>query len=234
MTPCDISGTPVVATVPILSEVGQRFEVFLEVPAAAPIPARVILRIIDYRTGAKASANSIRKAAIYNGNYYSVDIAVFDAKSKPFSVVGGGLAVGTLNYPFKYRPQAEKGDFASGFNFGATLGYTIRHNSLRRFVWSAMAGFSASNISIDQVAATKNQTDLATANNFGGFSFSLGLLAQQDKVQVGMFMGWDRLGLATNNKYGWIYQGKPWLSIGWGISLFTPQKEKPVTDLKQE
>jgi hypothetical protein len=67
---------------------------------------------------------------------------------------------------------------------------------------------------------------LASTNNFTAFSFSLGILAEYQRVQAGIFLGWDRIGKLNQREFDWQYQGKPWISVGFGFAIFSGQKEK--------
>jgi hypothetical protein len=161
-----------------------------------------------------------------NTMYFYVDSKTLNSYAIKDERVDFGLSVGVINFPFKYRPQKGLGDFSGTFNFGAGLGVKMRHKSYRKFTWSIITGYSISNLVIDSVSATRNSKDLVSTNNFSAFSFSIGPMIEYDKVQVGMFVGWDRLSKLNQEKYGWKYQGKPWLSIAFGYAIFTNEKVK--------
>ncbi len=57
--------------------------------------------------------------------------------------------------------------------------------------------------------------------NIAVFSLSFGLVFEFGKAQAGIFYGWDFLNKSTETKYNWIYDRKPWISIGFGFSIFT-------------
>jgi hypothetical protein len=46
------------------------------------------------------------------------------------------------------------------------------------------------------------------------------------KVQAGIFIGWDRIGKLNQREFKWQYQGKSWISVGFGFAIFSGQKEK--------
>jgi hypothetical protein len=155
-----------------------------------------------------------------NQSYFKVPISILNSKALPYTRIDWSLSVGALNFPFKYRFQKGYGDFSGSFNFGTGVGLLIPHDSAARWNYTILAGFSISQINIDSVSATRNWKGLTSSNNFAAFSFSIGMMLQNNKVQVGVFFGWDRLGRLNNAEYGWIYQGKPWVSIGLGYSIF--------------
>lgn len=156
--------------------------------------------------------------------FFTVPIATLMQYAVRYTRVDWSLSAGALNFPFKYRFQKEQSDFSGNFNFGTGVGITIPHDSAARWNYSIIAGFSVSQIHIDSATADINQKELVSTNNFGAFSFSIGILAQYSKIQIGAFIGWDKLSRATNLHYAWHYQGKPWLSIGLGYAIFSDDK----------
>jgi hypothetical protein len=61
----------------------------------------------------------------------------------------------------------------------------------------------------------------ANTNNISALTLSFGIMAQYHKVQIVLLLGWDRISNLNNTTYGWKYQGRPWISIGLGYSIFT-------------
>jgi hypothetical protein len=139
--------------------------------------------------------------------------------------VGGSLALGVINFPFKYRPQRGNGDFSGALNFGVGIGYTIPHKTWRQFTWSIISGYSFSNVVLDSSNTSKNQGSLSSSNNYSAFSFSIGLLTQYQQIQAGVFLGWDRISNINQREFGWSYQGKPWISVGFGFAIFSIQNK---------
>jgi hypothetical protein len=161
-----------------------------------------------------------------NQAYFKVGVAYIDQLATKESYVSGSLAAGVINFPFKFRPQKGNVDFSGAFNFGAGIGYTFRHKSYRSFTHSLISGYSISNIVLDSSNTNQNQGKLASTNNFTAFSFSLGYLIQYQSVQAGLFIGWDRISKINHKEFDWQYQGKPWISVGFGLAIFSGQKEK--------
>ncbi|MCA6484241.1 MAG: hypothetical protein IM547_02425 [Chitinophagaceae bacterium] len=163
--------------------------------------------------------------------YFKVSITLIERFStkESYNYIAGSLAAGVINFPFKFRPQKGVGDFSGAFNFGAGIGYTFRHKSSRLFSHSVISGYSISNIILDSSSTNKNQGKLSSTNNFSAFSFSLGYLIQYQTVQAGIFIGWDRISRVNQNTFDWNFQGKPWLSVGFGLTIFSGQKEKGKT-----
>lgn len=146
--------------------------------------------------------------------------------------IKGSPAIGVINYPFKLRLQPGKQDFSGSFNFGAAIGYTFEHRSDRDWTLSILSGYSISNLNIDSAAVNKHKPDLQATNNFTAFSISIGaMFTYHSKVQVGIFMGTDRLSRLNQQYFDWIYQGNPWFSVGFGYSIFSigDGNQKPKT-----
>jgi len=158
--------------------------------------------------------------------YFKVSLADVEEFSRRESYIAGSLTAGIINFPFKYRPQKDKVDFSGAFNFGAGIGYTFRHKSYHKTTHSIISGYSISNIVLDSSNTVRNQNKLASTNNFTSLSISLGYLIQHQTVQAGIFIGFDQISKINQDQYGWVYQGQPWISIGFGLAIFSGQNEK--------
>ncbi len=243
--PCSINGSS--DPIPeITSMVGQKFRV-LHIDSVAIIQIldytkrgksktkKVIPETYFYKYNFKGDTSSYKRLSddevnsrIYGDNqaYFKVKEELIDQYATKESTNVSSLGAGVINFPFKYRPQKGKTDFSGAFNFGAGIGYTFKHKSWRQYTHSIISGYSISNIVLDSSNTNKNQGKLASTNNFTAFSFSLGYLIQHQKVQAGIFIGWDWLNKINQNEFDWRYQGKPWISIGFGFAIFSEQKEK--------
>lgn len=146
--------------------------------------------------------------------------------AKESRYIRAGLSIGVLYFPFKFRPQQGVQDFEGAFNLGAALGYTLDHDEDNPWTFSFLGGFSLANLRVSERAVKYNSNLLKNTNDFSAISFSVGIILQYEKVQAGAFLGVDRLSYNNHKTFGWIYQGKPWVSIGFGYAVFTPQKSK--------
>ena len=245
--PCDIDGANTLDPA-IPSKAGQKFRVI-----TIKDGANAIIQILDYTTSSgKADKKLSPTTDFYRYNfdgiasdysnlsdedansrsygdkqrYFKVGVAYIEALAVRETRIGGALAAGVINFPFKYRPQKGNADFSGAFNFGAGIGYKFHHKSWRQFTYSIISGYSISNVVLDSSNANKNQGKLSSTNNFTAFSFSLGLLAEYQRVQAGIFIGWDRISKLNHREFDWQYQGKPWISVGFGFAIFSGQKEQ--------
>jgi hypothetical protein len=156
--------------------------------------------------------------------YFLVKMSVFKAhavKVPPKVRTKGALGFGILNYPFKWRIQPKIQDFTGSFNVGAAVAYTLGHDSLNKWTESFVGGVGISSITLDKQSVTTNASMLDSSNGITALTFSLGFILEYNKIQVGAFVGWDRISNLNNTTYGWKYQGNPWLSIGIGYSIFS-------------
>ncbi len=157
--------------------------------------------------------------------YFKVGVNVIDECALKQAKTKWSLAAGVITFPFKFRPQKGMQDFSGAFNFGAGLGVTIPRMVWREATFSIITGYSISSVMLDSSNTQKHQDKLTSTNNFSAFSFSVGPLVQYQRVQAGVFIGWDRINNINQREYAWQYQGKPWISVCFGIAIFSGAKE---------
>ena len=242
VTACHIDGTDLPGTITDNTEttiIDQYFNVIKVVNAGNEEYA--IIRILNYN-----AATQKDKFLKYNflGNetdykqfvethnelnaqerYSKIRIKDLHEAAAKYAYIGGALSGGVINFPFKLRLQ-NGSDFSTAFNLGAAMGYTFPHYDYRAFTYTALLAASINNVNLDASAVTQNADKLDATNGFSALSFSLGAMVQYDKFQAGIFLGIDKLGKLNNDTFGWKYQGKPWISFGFGYSIFSVQKEK--------
>lgn len=245
MIECDINGVPVAtdASEQKTSLVGQKFEVIDTVNKDT-----ALLRILNYKDSARfkefnanisTNVSDLKRQEQLNQfhgskqKYFSVPVTKINDYATPYTRNRTSMSVGVLYFPFKYRPQKESADFSGSFNFGAALGITLGNYSYNKWSISFLTGYSISNIKLDSASVGRNSDMLTVTNDLSAFSFSFGPMVQYDRVQAGVFVGMDRISRLNHLTYGWVYQGKPWVSVGFGYSIFTIQNEKSSTDKKQ-
>lgn len=202
--------------------------------------ARQVKDFYDYNfTGSEADYDAYIKTYPHTNNYgiyqryFRVREAELAQVAVPYTYIGGALAGGVINFPFKLRLQKEANDFSSAFNLGAAFGYTFPHYSFRNFTYSFLFAAAIANVNLDASSVSKNAEMLTSANDFSALTFAIGGLVQYDRFQAGIFLGIDRLGKLNNDTFGWRYQNKPWISIGFGYSIFSVEKEAVSTSAQQ-
>jgi len=123
--------------------------------------------------------------------------------------------IGALTFPFKYRPQ--NGKFETTFGIGVTGGVTWNPWRTNEHTFSLLGGISASSARVDQYS-TDPAANVTDPSERTSVTFSLGIVYQWERLQIGVSAGIDNL--LDNEILKWRYQGKPWLTVGIGIGLF--------------
>lgn len=246
---CDIQGNTTGSF--LLSKPKQKISVF------AIVQNYALFRVLDYaneKGGIKTSGDFYtynfsgdtgdyktipdynRKSRSYGNyqKYFRVPVGVLDSNAYKEEIITSSLAVGALNFPFKIRPQGKSFDFNGAFNFGVAVGWKVKHESWRKYNYNILGGMSVSQINIDTISATRNKDILLSANGYSALSLSLGIMVENQKVQIGAFIGWDWLNRTNQSNFGWAYQGKPWFSIGIGYSIFSSESTKQNESTKQD
>ena len=211
-----------------------------------------IVRILDYNfekqvkkfydynfTGTEANYKEYIKTNPSTSNYgiyqryFKIRTADLAQNATPYTYIGGALAGGVINFPFKLRLQREGNDFSSAFNLGAAFGYTLPHYSFRNFTYSVLFAAAIANVNLDASSVAQNADKLNSTNDFSALTFAIGGLVHYDRFQAGLFLGFDRLGKLNNDTFIWRYQNKPWFSIGFGYSIFSVEKEAVNSSVQQ-
>ena len=144
------------------------------------------------------------------------------------------FTVSSLTIPLKYRFREKSKDiseeFTSAFNLNFFLGYSYGNTSFmfrdkvgnKSNTWKISGGliFGASTLKLNSSNTSSADKPIESGNTIdqGLFSFGLGTTYSFNKLNFGVFYGWDySLGEASDK---WNYNGFPWLGIGVGYSLF--------------
>jgi len=126
---------------------------------------------------------------------------------------------GFLTLPVKMRfPNNNPGgifNFEQNLNFGLTVGFKQQLVRKSDVSWNYLAGLSVVNVPLNDASASTPATSTAAISISGGIMF------QFEKFQIGAFSGFDYAG---DHAGQFLYQGKPWLGIAIGLSLFGETK----------
>jgi len=129
------------------------------------------------------------------------------------------FTLGLVTMPLKLR-VGNNFDFQGNLSLGTTAGAKMRISPYNSNYINLLFGASISTISLDSFS-TGGKITGQPLTNIAVFSPSLGIVFDFGKAQAGVFYGWDILNNSAQSKYNWIYNGKPWLSIGFGVSIFS-------------
>ena len=121
--------------------------------------------------------------------------------------------VGAFTFPFKYRPQT--GIFEPSLSLSGAIGVSIPFKKSGGNASIAFLGsFGPSSITLSK----NNSTDTGTTTRSSATS-AFTVLGQWNKIQIAVSVGIDDN--LDNSTDKWIYQSKPWVSFGFGYSIFT-------------
>jgi hypothetical protein len=106
-------------------------------------------------------------------------------------------------------------NFEQNLNFGVTFGAKQQLVNKRDVAFNYLAGVSVVNVPLRD---TLSKTGVSLpAGSAQAISISVGCMFQYDKFQIGLFGGKDFTGSSAGK---FAYQGKSWLGIAIGVSLF--------------
>lgn len=117
-------------------------------------------------------------------------------------------------------------DFSNDINVGLSAGGKIRlDGSKQRAFFNLIGGISLTSTAIDE-DSTNNFVD--TKTNASAITFSLGFIFEYDDFQIGIITGWDRLSRELGEN--WVYQGKNWVGLGLGYSIFSTKNRSETNN----
>ena len=124
---------------------------------------------------------------------------------------------GVALLPFKLRPS--KGDFSKDLSISNMGGCKRRLNLEGTSSISILFGMGITSVSLDSV---NTESKVTKAEDRAAITLSVGLVYEYERLQIGLFTGWDWL--SRNSVSNWGYQGKEWLALGLGFSIFSDTK----------
>ncbi|MFY7910798.1 MAG: hypothetical protein ACOVO2_14625 [Emticicia sp.] len=125
-------------------------------------------------------------------------------------------SAGLVVLPLKYRGSPKT--FSKDFSLGLSGGFKWRLSKYNPTYLHFLVNCGISAVTVDSLSSKgkiKQPSDLAAA------TFAIGTVLENHSFQFGIFGGFDRLTAADYVKTNWIYNRKPWLSIGIGYQIFS-------------
>lgn len=126
------------------------------------------------------------------------------------------FTAGTVIIPIKIR--FNQFDFSKDVTLGTTVGVRQRMSPYSNNFANLLLGFGVSSVSLDSIST---RGTVMQPTDRSALTASLGFVLEFNTVQVGIFTGLDYI--SNNEQTNWVYQGKPWLSIGFGYSILSRQ-----------
>ena len=171
-----------------------------------------------------SSRNDSRENKEKPFRYFVISRAEFDARCEE-KLPANQFSVGAMTLPMKLRFGQKNEDGTnksySSFtgNISVGLSFGLKHNYNKTFAINYLGGFSLSAIPVS-AETTNNYVEDET--NQSAVTWHLGILAEINNFQIGVFTGIDYLSGKVNKE--WIYKDKPWLGVGIGFSFFNAKK----------
>lgn len=201
-------------------------------------------RVSYYRYNPTVSPESKGSLDSSGKNYSKIDkfflVQRFDLDSNCIKIYPTGLrsvvfTIGMVTMPVKLR-LGNSFEFQGNVSLGTTAGVKMRISNVNPNYINLLFATSISTVTLDSFN-TKGKLNAQPLNNIAAFSPSFGLVFEFGKAQAGLFYGWDILNKSTQVRYDWVFNKKPWISIGFGFSILNVdgKSEKqparqPVTD----
>ena len=142
-------------------------------------------------------------------------------KGQPW-FTGTSITGGVVILPYKFRPNLRvkgviKGyDFSKDITLGISGGLRQRISHYKPYYLNVLGNFGVSN-----VTETPFNTDstLKDSRDVPAFTAAIAIVADFKNIQFGISLGWDKV--SDSNKNNWIYESQPWISVGFGYSIFS-------------
>jgi hypothetical protein len=147
--------------------------------------------------------------------YFLLSVAEFNEKAIPRMSERPSFTMGATVIPIRIRNSPF--DFAGEFSFGTNLGIKLPLSHYQNNSLDLVAGIHLTQITLDSLD-TEGMISSSASEKSPALSFTLGGVFEFTKAQFGIYIGWDYI--SGSNKNIWVYQGKPWFSLGVGASLF--------------
>lgn len=147
--------------------------------------------------------------------FFLLSVDEFNQKAIPRYSKSASFTIGATHIPFRIRGNPF--DFSNHVSIGTSFGAKFPLSNYKDISLNVIGGINIANISLDSLSTNGMIEDVPDTEP--AFTPSIGVVFEFSKAQVGLYMGWDLL--SGREKDIWIYQGKPWISIGIGTSIFT-------------
>ncbi|WP_158800555.1 hypothetical protein [Pedobacter sp. L105] len=129
------------------------------------------------------------------------------------SITKWTVSLGTLTNPFKLRPT--KGQFTSNLNLGTAI--FAQYKFSENWAGGGILGISLTSITLDSASTTGH---VLTTSERPAITPSVSFLIAYKNINFTLGVGIDYINTTTDIEKSWIFNKKPWIGFGIGISLF--------------
>ena len=169
-------------------------------------------------------ANALTDNQAPNFRYFIISRADFESRCED-KMPKNQFTLGAMTLPIKMRfGQKDNNGTNKSYtsftgNLSLGLSFGLKHNYNNSFAINYLTGFSLSSI---PVSSETTNDFIANETNQAAVTWHLGVLAEINNFQVGVFTGIDYLSGKINKE--WVYKNRPWLGVGIGFSFFNAKK----------
>ena len=226
VTECGFDGSAIPGAVEQQARGGARFYY------VRSANGKVVIQFVEYnpktQTAEYVQFNAADTTSTSRRKFFCMPQATFDSFTRE-SVQWGwrsrDFAVGALILPVKLRPGTGGAgfDFSTDVAFGTSAGWRWRLSDRRETFTSVLGGVALSSVSLTE---ENTRGTVTTTTDRAAFTWTLGLMLEENRFQIGAFLGQDRI--SQPSQANWAFQGKTWFAIGLGYTLFGAAPEKPA------
>lgn len=202
---CDIQGNKL-DTLMLIAEPGSRFTL---------ISQDNEICIIRFKTDDRQKKTKNPYSRYSNFKYYKLSKEQFDFKTKEDEFKKWGIAVGNVITPIKLKLQPFS--FSKDFSIGPTLGAKFMPRAESVIAYNFLSSFGVTSITLDDFNTLDEVEDPLEVL---AFTVSGGIMMEHKTFQFGIFAGVDILNSGNSYAQYYIYNKKPWISVGFGYSIF--------------
>lgn len=148
--------------------------------------------------------------------FFLLSVEDFNNNAVPYYHQRTTFTAGTVIIPVKIR--FNQFDFSKDITLGTSVGARRRLSPYSNSFANLLLGFGVSSVTVDSLSTGGT---VMQPTDRSALTPSLGFVLEFNSVQVGIFSGIDYI--SDNEATNWRYQGKPWLSIGFGYSIISRQ-----------
>ncbi|MFP9117038.1 hypothetical protein ACLI08_04525 [Flavobacterium sp. RNTU_13] len=129
---------------------------------------------------------------------------------------------GTITYLTRIRPaiDGQKSRWSNDLSLGIAAG--TKYNFSNNFSISLLGGLSISKVSLDELSTKGVATQVVEKP---ALTPNINLIGSYKFFSLGIGLGWDIVNNDTVESKAWIYNGKPFMGLCFGINIFQPHEE---------
>lgn len=159
---------------------------------------------------------------IYNNNTFTISKSDFEKLTKTYYGRFKKWKVGTYTIPFRIRSKNDTFEFDSNLSLGTNL---IKGINFDKYSNSFHIDFSLG-IALTKINLTEGNSNIKAISDDlkklseSALTISFGATINfSEKVNLGLFYGWDFLDGQAQTQTKWIHNKKPWIGFGINISF---------------